>query len=155
MNLRSWQFVLSNGVNSEETYSAVQEQNLPNEPLVIIESNPQQLIKSSSEVDLATNPPSSAMDGSMLSLSKSLGAQVFSEGGLNPSVLEFFSSNSTADEFVDASDSHGAQSTVHSERAENIKDIANVFCDKMYIISAISIKYDGMPELPNYERYTY
>lgn len=101
----------------------------------------------------------SSMDESVTSLSKSLGAKVFSGDRPQSPVPEMFNSNSTTDdpdEFVDANESHGAPSTNESshrsEEAENITNIVNDLCDKMYIMSGVSIKYDRMPKVSKYTR---
>lgn len=107
--------------------------------------------KSSSETNLIDI--SSDMEQSINSLSKSLGAGVFSEVDPRTSSPEMYNSKSTSDdpdEFLDATESQDVrnsnESSNRSEEAEPIQDIVNDLCDKMYIVSGTSIKYDGMPE---------
>lgn len=112
--------------------------------------------KSSSEVNLMDT---SIMDQSINSLSKSLGAGVFSDADTGSSAPEMYRSKTTSDdidEFVDANESQDVPSTTESshrsEEAEPIQGIVSDFCDRMFIVSGTSIKYDAMPKTPPYER---
>lgn len=112
--------------------------------------------KSSSEVNLMDT---SIMDQSINSLSKSLGAGVFSDVESGSPAPEMYKSKTTSediDEFVDANESQDVPSTTESshrsEEAEPIQGIVSDFCDKMYIVSGTSIKYEAMPKVPPYER---
>lgn len=139
-----------------ESPTIIKDSLLKTEPIV------QQVRKSTSEINLTENQlQGSDLDQSVYSLSKSLGAKVFSNDECRQSpVAEMFSSRSTnddADEFVDANESQGAESTNdsshRSEEVEHIKDIiANDLSDKIYIISGVSIKYDRMPTVSKYTR---
>lgn len=158
VNLRTWQ-VIKNG-NIIENIDIIIDEKLPsNEPLVQIEQqNEQQMKRSSSYANVVESKKTivqrSAMDQSVLSLSKSLGAKVF----MSDEPPEVFSSHSTddPDEFVDANESQGAQSTIESlhpsEETEHIQGMASDLCDKMYMISGSSIKYDEMPRVSKYTR---
>lgn len=125
---------------------------------VLIEQNVDSMKKSSSEVNLMDT---TAMDQSINSLSKSLGAGVFSEVEPQSSPPEWNSSKQTsddADEFVDANESQDVPSTTgssshRSEEAEPIQDIVSDWCDKLYIVSGSSIKYDAMPAVSKYVRW--
>lgn len=158
VNLRTWQ-VIKNG-NIIENIDIVMDEKMPTEKsLVKIErENEQQMKRSASYSNVVksdkTEIQRSAMDQSVLSLSKSLGAKVFT----SDEPPEVFSSHSTddPDEFVDANESQGAQSTIESlhpsEETEHIKGMASDLCDKMYMISGSSIKYEEMPRVPKYTR---
>lgn len=159
VNLRSWQLI-KNGNIIEDTDTLNQEQKIDKQPLLRPEQTIQQVKRSSSEINLMENLfQGSPMDQSTLSLSKSLGAKVFSDEEIRSTVPDMFSSRSTtddADEFVDANETQGAESTNdlshQSEEAEKIKNIANDLCDRMYIVSGVSIKYERMPAVPKYTR---
>lgn len=112
--------------------------------------------RSSSEVNLMDT---SIMDQSINSLSKSLGAGVFSDvesGSPAPEMQRSKTTSDDVDEFVDANESQDVPSTTESshrsEEAEPIQGIVSDFCDKMYIVSGTSIKYEAMPKVPPYER---
>lgn len=160
VNLRSWQLI-KNGNIIEDTGTCVtnDDKKSNKEPLLKPEQSVPQVKRSSSEANLTDNQlQSTAIDQSTLSLSKSLGAKVFSDD-FHSTVPEMFSSRSTnddTDEFVDANETQGAESTTNlshkSEEAEQIKDIAIDLCDKMYVVSGASIKYDHMPAVPKYTR---
>lgn len=159
VNLRCWQLI-KNGNIIEDTGTVNDEMKLAKESPLKPEQTVQQLKRSTSEIKLTENQlQGSAMDQSVYSLSKSLGAKVFNDDEFQSPVPEMFSSKSTtddADEFVDANESQGAQSTNNSshrsEEVEYIKDITSDLCDKMYIVSGVSIKYDQMPTVTKYTR---
>lgn len=161
VNLRCWQ-VIKNG-NIIEDVDTVNEDSstLTKESLQQSQQNIHEIKRATSEINLSDNQISgSVLDKSVLSLSKSLGAKVFSDDEFQSAHPDMFSSRSTtddADEFVDANETQGAQSTNESthlsEEAENIKDIASDLCDKMYIVSGVSIKYELMPNVSKYTRY--
>lgn len=152
--------MIKNGNIIEETDTLNNEQKIDKKFMLKPEQTIQQVKRSSSEINLTENQlQGSVMDQSMLSLSKSLGAKVFSDEEIRSTVPDMFSSRSTtddADEFVDANETQEAESTNDlshpSEEAENIKDIANDLCDRMYIVSGVSIKYERMPAVPKYTR---
>lgn len=112
--------------------------------------------RSSSEVNLMDT---SIMDQSINSLSKSLGAGVFSDVEFEspPEMQKSKTTSDDVDEFVDANESQDVPSTTESshrsEEAEPIQGIVSDFCDKMYIVSGTSIKYEAMPKVPPYERW--
>lgn len=146
---------MKNGNIIDDTDTLNDDQKTNEEPLLKPESTIQQVRRSSSEANLTENQ----LQSSILSLSKSLGAKVFSDDEFYSTVPDMFSSRSTtddADEFVDANETQGAESANDlshpSEEAEQIKDIASDLCDRMYIVSGASIKYDGMPAEPKYTR---
>lgn len=147
VDLRHWQ-LMKNGHFVDEKDSVSDQLTSVNELLVQTKENVEPVKKSSSEMNLMDD---SAMDRSIQSLSKSLGAGVFSEVEPRSSPPEWYKSKSDdTDEYVDASESHDVPSTTdesshRSEEAEPIQDIVNDFCDKMYIVSGASIKYDAMP----------
>lgn len=160
VNLRCWQ-VIKNGNIIEDIETVNEDRTVSRDSLQKSEQNIHEIKRATSEINLSDNQiPGQLLDKSVLSLSKSLGAKVFSDEEsefINP---EMFSSRSTtddADEFVDANETQGAQSTNdsshRSEEAEHIKDIASDLCDKMYIVSGVSIKYDQMPNIAKYTRY--
>lgn len=158
VNLRSWQFIKNGNIIEDiDTINDDRTMN-QNSQLLQLDQSVHQVTKTTSEINLSENQlQSSAFDQSVYSLSKSLGAKVFSDDQLT--AAEMFNSNSTnddADEFVDAHESQGAESTNdlshRSEEVEHIKDIANDLCDRMYIISGVSIKYDQMPIISKYTR---
>lgn len=156
MNLRTWQLI-KNGNVVENIDSISEDKILSREASPQSEENAQQMRRSTSEQNLIENEFQGSMDQSMVSLSKSLGAKVFSED--SPQSPEMFNSKSTtddADEFVDANESQGAQSTNESshqsEEAEHITAIVNDLCDKMYIMSGVSIKYERVPVVSKYTR---
>lgn len=161
VNLRCWQ-VIKNG-NIIEDVDTVNEDSstLTKESLQQSQQNIHEIKRATSEINLSDNQISdSVLDKSVFSLSKSLGAKVFSDDEFQSAHPDMFSSRSTtddADEFVDANETQGAQSTNESthlsEEAENIKDIACDSCDKMYIVSGVSIKYELMPNVSKYTRY--
>lgn len=161
VNLRCWQ-VIKNG-NIIEDVDTVNEDSstLTKESLQQSQQNIHEIKRATSEINLSDNQISgSVLDKSVFSLSKSLGAKVFSDDEFQSAHPDMFSSRSTtddADEFVDANETQGAQSTNESthlsEEAENIKDIACDLCDKMYIVSGVSIKYEMMPNVSKYTRY--
>lgn len=148
---------MKNGHFVDEIDSISDQLTSVNEVLMQTDQNVEPVKKSSSEVNLMDT---SAMDRSINSLSKSLGAGVFSEVELNSPPPEWYNSSKSAtdgaDEFVDANDSQDVQSRTESsnrsEEAEPIQDIVNDLCDKMYIVSGTSIKYDRMPTLSKYVR---
>lgn len=157
VDLRHWQ-LMKNGLFVDDNDSISDQLTSVNEMLVETNENLEPMKKASSEVNLIDI---SDMDESINSLSKSLGAGVFStvEPTISATALERLNSNSTtdgADEFVDANESQDVPSTTESshrsEEAEPIQDIVNDFCDKMYIVSGASIKYDGMPTVSKYVR---
>lgn len=161
VNLRSWQLIKNgNIIEDTDTINTDNKTITKDSPNKTNEIGQPVLKRSTSETNLTDNQlqGSSNLDQSVYSLSKSLGAKVFSDEYMSP-VPEMFSSKSTTDdvdEFVDANESHGADSTNDlshkSEAAEYIKDIANDLCDRMYIVSGVSIKYDRMPTVSKYTR---
>lgn len=159
VNLRSWQLI-KNGNIIEDIDTINDSRTITKDSLPKTEQIVQQVRKSTSEINLTENQlQGSAMDQSMYSLSKSLGAKVFSNDEFQSPVAEMFSSRSTnddADEFVDANESQDAESSNdlshRSEEVEHIKDIANDLSDKIYIVSGVSIKYDRMPTVSKYTR---
>lgn len=160
VNLRSWQLI-KNGNIIEDIDTFIDNHTITKSTPVKSNQIVQTVKKSTSEINLTENQLQGAtdLDQSVFSLSKSLGAKVFSDDGFMSPVPDMFSSKSTtddADEFVDANESQGAESTNdlshHSEAVEHIKDIANELCDRMYIVSGVSIKYDRMPTVSKYTR---
>lgn len=159
VDLRHWQ-LMENCNFVDQKISASDQLTSVNELLVQTKENVEpvknvktvkNVKKSSSEMNLVDD--NSAMDQSINSLSKSLGAGVFSdvEPTSSPTPEWYKSKSDDVDEYVDASESHDVPSTTESphrsEEAEPIQDIVNDFCDKMYIVSGTSIKYDAMPEV--------
>lgn len=153
VDLRHWQ-LMKNG-------QIVDDKDIENDQLTSVNELQQQnkenvetLKKSSSEIDLMDT---SAMDQSINSLSKSLGAGVFSDvESMPPDMQKSKTTSDDLDEFLDANESQDVPSTTESshrsEEAEQIQSIVSDFCDKMYIVSGTSIKYDAMPKAPKYER---
>lgn len=148
VDLRHWQLMI-NGHFVDDKVLENDQLNAMNERQA--KSNPNSestMQKASSEMNLI-DMDQSALDQSISSLSKSLGAGVFSDVEPKTSSPEMYNSK-TSDEFVDATESQDIQSTTESsnrsEEAEHIQDIVNDLCDKMYIVSGTSIKFDGMPE---------
>lgn len=159
VNLRTWQLI-KNG-NVMENIDSISDDKIlsSREASPQIEENVQQVQRSASEQNLVENEFQRSMDQSVTSLSKSLGAKVFSEDSPQSPPSEMFNSKSTtddADEFVDANESQGAHSTNdsshRSEEAEHITNIVNDLCDKMYIMSGVSIKYERVPTVSKYTR---
>ncbi|XP_031627447.1 steroidogenic acute regulatory protein-like [Contarinia nasturtii] len=162
VNLRSWQVIKNGNIIEDDVLS--NDITLTNESSLQSDKTVQQIMRSTSESDLTENQiqSSSIMDQSVYSLSRSLGAKVFSDDEFETPVAEMFNSKSTTDdndEFVDANDSQGAHSKndspmqLHrSEEVEHIKEIANELCDKIYLVSGVSIKYDHMPTVKEYTR---
>lgn len=146
VDLRHWQ-LMKNGQFIDDVDSESAQLTSVNE-----KDNIDLMKKSSSEINLMDN---SLMDKSINSLSKSLGAGVFSEveSGI---MYKSKSPSDDVDEFVDANESQDVPSTTESshrsEEAEPIQDIVNDLCDKMYIVSGASIKYDAMPAVSKYVR---
>lgn len=151
---------MKNGNIIDDTDTLNDDQKMKREPLSKPVQTIQEVKRSSSEANLTENQlQGSAIDESMISLSKSLGAKFFSDDDFQSTVPDMFSSRSTtddADEYVDANETQGAESSNDlshpSEEAEQIKDIANDLCDRMYIVSGASIKYDRMPAVSKYTR---
>lgn len=161
VNLRCWQ-VIKNGNIIEDIDTVNEESTLTKDSLQKSEQNIPEMKRASSEINLSDNQiQRSDRDNSAFLLSKSLGAKVFSDDYESQSPIpDMFSSRSTtddADEYVDANETQGAQSTNdsshRSEEAENIKRIASSdLCDKMYIVSGVSIKYERMLNVSKYTR---
>lgn len=162
VNLRCWQLIKNGNIIEDTDSLDIDNQTIAkdSEPNKANEIGQPVMKRSTSETNLTENQlqGSSNLDQSVYSLSKSLGAKVFSDEYVSP-VSDMFSSKSTTDdvdEFVDANESHGAESTTDlshkSEAAEHIKDIATDLCDRMYILSGVSIKYDQMPTVSKYTR---
>lgn len=159
VNLRSWQFV-KNGSIIENIDTMNHDPIIHTESQHKTEQSLQQVRKTTSEINLSENQlQGSALDQSVYSLSKSLGAKVLSDEEFQSPSVDMFSSKSTtddADEFVDANESQGAESandlSHRSEEVEHIKEIAIDLSDRMYIISGVSIKYDRMPTDSKYTR---
>lgn len=159
VDLRHWQ-LLKNGQFITDEAAANDQLSTVNEvPAKSKQNNDEPPMKKSSSVVnlMDTSPP--AMDESVNSLSKSLGAGVFSEVDPQTSALQWsnnMNNSDDADEFVDATESHDVRNTTdtshRSEEAEPIQDIVNDLCDKMYIVSGTSIKFDGMPVVSKYVR---
>lgn len=151
---------MKNGNIIDDTDTLNDDQKMKREPLSKPVQTIQEVKRSSSEANLTENQlQGSAIDESMISLSKSLGAKFFSDDDFQSTVPDMFSSKSTtddADEYVDVNETQGAESSNDlshpSEEAEQIKDIANDLCDRMYIVSGASIKYDRMPAVSKYTR---
>lgn len=151
---------MKNGNIIDDTDTLNDDQKMKREPLSKPVQTIQEVKRSSSEANLTENQlQGSAIDESMISLSKSLGAKFFSDDDFQSTVPDMFSSRSTtddADEYVDVNETQGAESSNDlshpSEEAEQIKDIANDLCDRMYIVSGASIKYDRMPAVSKYTR---
>lgn len=106
------------------------------------------------------NEQSSAMTQSTLSLSKSLGAKVFSNEDLQMSSSDTSAKNITdeGDEFVDASENQSDHSAVTTSmksagQKQTQHYASNEYCDKMYVVSGASIKYDRLPSNSDYTRY--
>lgn len=160
VNLRSWQLVKNGNIIEDEDTVNYEKESTKDSPSKTPEQFVHQMRRSASEINMVENQlQGSTMDESVYLLSRSLGAKAFIDDEFNSSVPEMFNSKSTTDdtdEFVDANESQGAQSTNdsshRSEEMEQIKDIANDLCDKMYIISGVSIKYDRMPTVTKYTR---
>lgn len=161
VNLRCWQLIKNgNIIEDTDTFNTDNQTITKDSPSKTNEVGQPVIKRSTSETNLTENQlqGSSNLDQSVYSLSKSLGAKVFSDEYLS-SAPDMFSSKSTTDdvdEFVDANESHGAESTndlsQKSEAAEHIKDIASDLCDRIYIVSGVSIKYDRMPTVSKYTR---
>lgn len=103
--------------------------------------------------------PNSTMNQSTSSLSKSLGAKVFSEEKFQISDLDTSTKDITdeGDEFVDATESQSDQSAVTTsmksiDQHQNRGYSNSEFCDKMYVVSGVSIKYDRLPCNTTYTR---
>lgn len=138
VNLRCW-YLIKNGNISQEVDTAATSELTP---------HANQLKKSISVSQLnQKDDESSAMTSSTMSLSKSLGAKVFS--------VEDFQRNSTdnlsmkdaedeMDEFVDSSETQADQNTdTRITMESNVQQRPNDdSCDKIYIVSGVSIKYD-------------
>lgn len=157
VNLRCWKLV-KNGNIIDDVDSVNDSTRLSKES----SAKPEPLLKkSTSEMNLSDSQAqaTTALNQSVHSLSKSLGAKVFGEETFQSPTPDMFTSNSTTDdvdEFVDANDSQGAESTNdsshRSEEVEYIKEIASDLCDRMYIVSGTSIKYDRMPTVSKFTR---
>lgn len=159
VNLRSWQ-VFKNGNVIEDVDTINDDEKLTKDTTLETDQTVHQVKRSTSEINLTgIQVQGSSMDQSVYSLSKSLGAKAFNDDEYQYPVPEMFGSKSTTDdtdEYVDASETQGTgspnNSSHRSEEAEHIKDIANDSCDRIYIVSGVSIKYDGMPNVPEYTR---
>ncbi|XP_055303522.1 steroidogenic acute regulatory protein-like [Sitodiplosis mosellana] len=158
INLRSWQLI-KNG-NIIEDIDIFNDNRPDKDSPHKSNETVQPMKKSTSEINLMENQQQgSDLDQSVYSLSKSLGAKVFSDDECLSPAPEMFSSKSTtddADEFVDANETQGAESTNdlshRSEAVDHIKNITKDLCDRMYIVSGVSIKYDQMPAVSKYTR---
>lgn len=109
---------------------------------------------SKSDTELHEEKMNATMNISTLSLSKSLGAKVLSENEMQSS-----SSRSTknmsddVDEFVDACEITHDDSDINTTTTKTRDgQLLNSFCDKMYIVSGASIKYDRYPCNSSYTR---
>lgn len=106
------------------------------------------------------NDPYVSMNLSTTSLSKSLGAKVFSDE--NFQIPKSNTSNKyvsdEGDEFVDASETQIVDQcnttwpTKSSDQYQIPKCSEDESFDKMYVVSSASIKYDCLPCNPNYTR---
>lgn len=144
VSLRSWQVIKNGNIIEDDILS--DDKILSKESPLECGKTVEQKMRSASDTNLTDNQiqSPSIMEQSVYStLSRSLGAKVFSDDEYQMPG-EMFSSKSTTDdneEFVDASESQGAS---NSHRPEE--------CDKVYVVSGASIKYDLMPTVAEYTR---
>lgn len=133
INLRCWQLIENGNIIVEPSSNCLTET-----------SKPLQISKSAIELN-------EDMNMSTLSLSKSLGAKVFSENEVQSS-----SDQSTknifddVDVFVDANETHDDLFT--NATTMKIRD-EKLTCDRMYVVSGASIKYDRFACNSSYTRY--
>lgn len=156
VNLRCWQLI-KNGSIVENMDAISDEVMLTRESSLQTMENSQQLQRSTSDLISIGDEFSSAMNQSMVSLSKSLGAKVLSEGSPQSIPSDMFRSfTNDANEFEKTIESQGAHSTnessYRSEQDESITEIVSDLCDKMYIMSGASIECDEMPTVSKYTR---
>lgn len=99
---------------------------------------------------------SSTMNKSIISLSKSLGAKTLFADEESPIRNDQTLDSADSDVFVDAKDSRSALGTStrsFNEQSTTEQPINNSNnCDKMYIVSGVSIKYEHMPSVSKYTR---
>lgn len=136
INLRCWQIIENGNIIAEPSSSCLTD--IP-KPLQISES----------AIELNGERMTQDMNKSTLSLSKSLGAQILLENKMQSSDQSTRNLCDDVDVFVDANE------TTHDDLNTDTLNIEDekLTCNRMYIVSGASIKYDRFPCNSSYTRY--
>lgn len=136
INLRCWQLIENGNIIAEPSSSCLTD--IP-KPLLISES----------AIELNEKMMTQDMNVSALSLSKSLGAKVLLENEMQSSDQSTKNLCDDVDVFVDANE------TTHDDLDTDTLNIGDekLACNRMYILSGASIKYDRFFCNSSYTRY--
>lgn len=139
INLRCWQLIENGNIIVKPSSSCQTDT-----------SKPLQLSKSA--IELNAERMNVDMNICTLSLSKSLGAKVLSENEMQSSSYQSTNMCDEVEVFVDANETPHDDFDTNNTTTMNIGD-EKLTCDRIYILSGASIKYDGFPSNSSYTRY--